>query len=227
MSLIYLSGFDTSNVEEIDYFVRINSLQKLHLENLQPTKVEYLNGFITNCIALTEIDFTGFNLPNLKSCSTFVGYCKNLETLDLGSLNPTKAYDLKYFLTQNTALKNITFTPGFSPGRDYPIYAQEAPADYTGLTFSENNKKYIAGSGGGRVRFNSMFNGCSALEEIDFANWSLTYDLSEDHSKLSVRYFELESLFRNCKSLVKIRNMDHLITPQLGIMDIQIHVRRL
>lgn len=48
MSLIYLSGFDTSNVEEMDYFVRINSLQKLHLENLQPTKVEYLNGFITN-----------------------------------------------------------------------------------------------------------------------------------------------------------------------------------
>ena len=43
-----LSGFDTSNVEEMDYFVRINSLQKLHLENLQPTKVEYLNGFITN-----------------------------------------------------------------------------------------------------------------------------------------------------------------------------------
>ena len=48
MSLIYLSGFDTSNVEEMDYFVRINSLQKLHLETMQQTQVEYLNGIITN-----------------------------------------------------------------------------------------------------------------------------------------------------------------------------------
>ncbi len=213
-----LSHFDTSKVEDIDNFIRLNSLSSLNLSGFDLSGVEYMVNFVNYCNMLTDINLENVDVSKIKYINCFVTNCNALETLDLSYINPTSVYDLQNFIYQNTALKSVTFAPGFSPGRDYPFAedAQEAPAGYTGLTTTSGDKTIIAGSGGARVRITSMFSGCTSLEEIDLANWDLYYELAENHNSLALvtRYFELAGMFKNCKSLVRIKNTDKLFVEE-------------
>ena len=210
------SHFDTSKVEQIDYFVRLNSLQRLNLSGFDLKNVKYMTSFIINSDKLTDINFTGFDMSKVKSVVTFVSSCGALETVDISSINPISAHDLRNFFSQCKSLKNITFAEGFSPGRAFPTDPEEAPADYEGLTYTSSGKTYIAGSGLSRVRLTAMFNGCESLEEIDFANWDLSVTTGDTLSK---RYYEMPSFFRNCKSLTRIKNIDHLIIKENSARD--------
>lgn len=203
------SHFDTSNVEEIDNFIRINSLKTLNLSDFNLNKVKWMQSFVTYCGWLTDIDLTGFDLSEVNLINSFITNCKALESLDLDSVNPTSAHDAMNFFVNDSALKSIKFPEGFSPGRDFPTTPTEAPAGYDGLTYTSSGKTYIAGSGLSRVRLNSMFSGCSSLEEIDFADWDTFYTTSDN--AMSARNYEMASLFKGCKSLARIKNIDHLI----------------
>lgn len=207
-----LSHFDTSNVEEIDNFIRLNSLQSLNLTGFNLVKVKWMANFITYSSSLTDINFTNFDLSNVNLVNGFITNCKALESVDLASINPVHAHDFINIFTNDTALKQIVFVEGFSPGRDFPTAPTEAPAGYDGLTYTSGGKTYIAGSGLSRVRLNAMFNGCSSLEEIDFSNWELHYTQRENG--LSERNYEIYSMFRGCKSLSKIKAIDHLIIEE-------------
>ena len=210
------SHFNTSNVEQIDSFVRLNSLQRLNLSGFDLKNVKYMTNFIVNSNKLTDIDFTDFDMSEVKSVVTFVSSCGALETVDISSINPTSAHDLRNFFSQCKSLKNVTFAEGFSPGKRFPTDPVEAPDGYEGLTYTSSGKTYIAGSGLSRVRLTAMFNGCESLEKIDFANWDLHVTKGDSISK---RYYEMPSFFRNCKSLTKIKNIDHLIIEENSARD--------
>lgn len=206
------SHCDTSNVEEIDNFIRINSLKSLNLSGLDLTKVKWLVNFITYSSWLTNINFTGFDISKVNLISGFITNCKALESVDISSINPTYAHDVINFFYNDTALKNVKFASHFSPGRDFPTTATEAPAGYDGLTYTSGGITYIAGSGLSRVRINAMFSGCSSIEEIDLSDWDLFYTTADN--ALSARNYEMSNFFNGCKSLTKIKNIDHLIIEE-------------
>ncbi len=208
-----LSHFDTSSVEQIDNFIRLNSLIRLNVSGFNLQNVKYMTGFIALSENLTDINFTDFDVSKVNQITSFIRECGALESVDLGSFNPTSVYDFTQLFRECRALKNITFPEGFSPGRDYPVAATEAPAGYDGLTFTSGGKTYIAGSGGNRVRLGNLFQNCEALEEIDFANWDLYFSDPVDNA-MSSRYYEVPSMFAGCKSLRTIKNMDHLIIEE-------------
>ena len=59
-----------------------------------------------------------------------------------------------------------------------------------------------------------MFYNCTSLEEIDFGNWDLHHVEAELHNSLFKRYYEMGSFFKDCKSLVSIKNLDHLFIDE-------------
>lgn len=211
------SHFDTSKVEEMDNFIRLNSLQTLNLSNFNLKSVKWMTNLITYCGRLTSINFNGFDISKVKLVYGFITNCKVLESVDVSSINPTSAHDFRCFFTNDAALKHVTFAQNFSPGRDYPTAATEVTSDadipegYEGLTYQSSGKTYVAGTGGARVRLTSMFSGCTSLEEIDFADWNLYVTTGK---VLSKRYYEIPALFKDCKNLTKIKNIDHLIIEE-------------
>lgn len=177
LTLLDLSHFDISKVEEIDYFVKIISLQSLNISGFKFSSVRYLTTFISYCYSLTSLDMTGIDVSELRYLNCFIMSCTSLETINLDTFNPVHCWDMTSLFCYCSSLKNITFCEHFSPGELYPLLSEPEKGDVapegfpSALTKTVDGTTYVLGSYGKRVRISSWFNGCTALEEIDFANW--------------------------------------------------------
>ncbi len=182
-----LSHFDTSKVQEIDYFIKTNVLTDVNLSGFNLNKVVYLQRFIYDSSRLTNINLTNVDISKTKSISYFISNCTGLETLDVSSINPESAFDFIYAFQGDTSLKSITFG-AFTPGKDSKVKAL--------------------------VRLNAMFNNCRSLTSIDFGTFDMpakrTYYNSNGAETTSDARYEYANFFMNCKSLTTILNFDKL-----------------
>lgn len=209
------STFETGNVEDMDYFVRLNSLKTLNLSNFDFKKVGYLSNFITYCYWLTDINLTGIDISKSRSIYGFITNCNAIESIDMSYFNPWGAHEVRNLFLNDSALKNVTFAENFSPGKDFPSLGEEVASTYTGDKYKKNNKYYKIESGYPRVRLSAMFQGCTSLEEVDFGNWDLYTDSTS--SALTTRYYEYPSFFKGCKNLRIIKNIDKLFIEENNV----------
>lgn len=224
-----LHTFDTSNVERIDYFIySSNKLEEVDVSGFDLRKVKSLTDFIHggwkssqgewNMGKLSKVNLSGVDISEIRKIDRLVTYTKDLEELDISDLNPQSAYVLNNLFLNNRGLKKLKFGT-FEVGKKlHP--SGLAPGGYM---YDINHDDYLSGSSTNditTITFNGMFEGCIALEEVDFENFSFDFDIDtqieykdkKDSDKLKTTYLgaQFYRMFANCENLTSIKHIGNL-----------------
>ena len=192
-----LSFLNTSKVTSASTFINSTALEELDVHGLDLSgitgdlsyfiKAGYEDKGVITTGNLKKVNVTGINLSKAYSVQYFLTYTKYLEEIDLTGINLEQVSRLDNFIRTNLGLKTVKFGQlklGAKAG-DNPNYEKK----------NEYNTLYLS----------YFFKECSALEEVDFGNWEI--DLQSPLT--SIQYAEM---FRYCKNLTTIKNIDHLFT---------------
>ena len=115
---IDLSGFDTSNVTNMNYmFQSCNVLETVDLSNFDTSKVTNMRSMFYMCRNLKKLDISNFDTSKATDFSYFFGSCSNLTTVN-GILDLTSCkYFSNVFVNCNIKglhLKNVPRSLDFS-----------------------------------------------------------------------------------------------------------------
>ena len=86
-----LSGFNTSNVTNMEYMFRnCSSLTSIDLKNFNTSKVTNMSYMFYECSSLINLDLSGFNTSSVTTMNDMFSWCSSLTSLDLSSFNTSK-----------------------------------------------------------------------------------------------------------------------------------------
>lgn len=237
-----LDKIDTSICKDMRYaFYSVGSVKKLDLHTFDTSNVQYIDYFIYSSNALEEVDVSGFDLRNVQTLNTFIkgGYYSDTNGYGISKLNKvnfsgmdiSKIREIKYFLTYTKDLEEITFDLNPRNAKDF-LYAFLNNRGLKKFTFGSEGHLvqpgvdyHVTSSGERLVRFNNMFEGCIALEEVDFeyldlpdykntasTEYTATDYIVPDQTDLlsNSRYYEYASMFKDCKSLTDLKHIENL-----------------
>lgn len=110
-----LSDFDTSNVTYMsNMFNGCSALASLNLSSFDTSNVTSMNYMFNGCSALTSLDLSGFDTSNVTNMYNMFNYCIRLISLDLSSFNTSKLTNPNNVFSQNYDLRIIDISPNMS-----------------------------------------------------------------------------------------------------------------
>ena len=80
---IDLSGWDTSNVENMDNMFYGCAIKSLDLSGWDTSNVKHMSMMFMNCFSLESLDLSGWNASNADYMNWMFGFCENLKSLNL------------------------------------------------------------------------------------------------------------------------------------------------
>lgn len=238
-----LEKIDTSICTDMRYaFYNLKTVKKLDLHTFDTSNVEKIDYFIYSTDELEEVDVSGFDLSKVKTLTTFIkgGYyndktnkyvLSHLNKVNFSGMDISKIEEIKYFLTYTEDLEEITFdlNPRNASGFLYAFMNNRGLKKFTfgseGHLVQPGIDYHVASDGNRLVRLNNMFDGCIALEEVDFEyldlpdykNTASTEYTATDYivpGQTDVlghsRHYEYASMFKGCKSLTDLKHIENL-----------------
>ena len=238
-----LEKIDTSICTDMRYaFYNLRQkVKKLDLHTFDTSNVQKIDNFIYSYGELEEVDVSGFDLSKVKSLTTFIkgGYYTEKDGYVLSKLNKvnfsgmdiSKIEEIKYFLTYTKDLEEITFDLNPRNAKGF-LYAFQHNRGLKKFTFGSEGHlvqpgvdRLVTSDGERLVKLNNMFEGCTALEEVDFEYLDLPdykntasteYDANDyivpkqtDVFSYS-RTYEYAMMFKDCKSLTDLKHIENL-----------------
>ena len=190
LNYIDLSGFDTSQVENMSYmFNECFYLQEIDLNNLKVENIKNMSFMFNKCNSLKKIEFPeSFKTKSLETMESMFNNCQNLSEIIFPITFITdKVINMNHLFDQCYSLKKLNL-----------------------LYFNTQNVKDMG----------YMFNECNNLEEIimdptkfktnNASNMSHLFNGCNSLSKLNLTSFNLKNvkhasyMFSNCKKLKEI-----------------------
>lgn len=172
-----------------------NYLTAVDLSNLDTSNYTSMNSMFKDCTALKSIDVSGFNTSKVTDMGGMFKDCKLLTSLDVSSFNTSKVNSYNSFANmfygcsslKALDLSNFDFSNTYA-GQYTGMYAllQNCNSLET-ITFPSTVTFNNSG-----VSFNTMFNGCSSLTNLDLSGWDTS----------NVKY--MTDMFRECSSLTTL-----------------------
>ena len=145
-----ISHFDTSEVTNMDLmFNDCSSLTSLDLSNFDTSKVRSMKQMFSGCSNLASLNLSGFNTSNVTSMSRMFSDCSGLTNLDLSNFDTSKVTDMKRMFSNCLGLTSL----------DLSSFTNQISVDHSIIT-----------------KTNSMFYGCSKLEELHLEKWNFEGD---------------------------------------------------
>lgn len=187
---IDMSGFDSSNVTDMESMFQGTRVTELDLSMLDTSKVTTMNSMFKYSEKLTSLNLSGWDTRNVETLDFFVGGCKKLTSLDVSHFNtskvtgmqsafgwtPIETLDLSGWDTSNVTtmwcmfigcnwLKSIDFS-GWDTTKvtDFDCFIS-ASGDHTPELESVDMRSFNTPS---VINFNYMFGARTTLKEIKF-----------------------------------------------------------
>ena len=193
LTKIDLSGWDTSNVTDMNYmFSGCSSLTSLDVSNFNTGKVTDMSSMFQYCSLLTSLDVSNFNTGNVTDIGHMFDGCSSLTSLDVSSFNTSKVNSyssFSYMFSGCSSLKTLDLS-NFDFSNTYAT-------PYNGLVGLFNECKSLEtitfpstvtfnNSG---VSFSDMFKSCTSLTSLDLSGFNTT----------NVQY--MKDMFNSCSKL--------------------------
>ena len=91
-----LSNFDTSNVTDMSYmFNRCESLTSLDLSNFDTSNINYMINMFSGCSSLTSLNISNFDLGNVIDMAGMFKGCKSLKSIYMTNCNEDTVEKIK------------------------------------------------------------------------------------------------------------------------------------
>ncbi|MDE8703502.1 BspA family leucine-rich repeat surface protein [Adlercreutzia equolifaciens] len=105
---IKVSGFDTSNVEDMGgMFDGCRELRSVNLSGLDTGNVADMSYMFSGCEKLRSVKLSGLDTGNVTDMSYMFEYCENLREIDLSGLDTHKVKDMSSMFSGCDSLLNI------------------------------------------------------------------------------------------------------------------------
>ena len=168
LSALDLSGFDTSNVTDMDsMFFSARFLVNLDLSGFDVGNVTDFTSFVSRCLKLESVTFGEFNSKSARTMRYMFNQCAKLTTLDLSGFDTSSLEDMGYMFKQMTSLESINLT-GFNTEKVTDMDNLFANCTkLTSLDLSSFNTENVN-------EMRSMFNSCEKLTSLDLKNFNVT-----------------------------------------------------
>ena len=170
-----VSTFDTSNVTNMDrMFMGMQNLTAINVNGFNTAKVTSMTSMFGGDSALAAIDLASFNTAKVTDMSYMFSDCRSLASLDLTSFNTKNVMTMVQMFENCSGLTSLDVTSfktnpeGIYNGM-FKGCASLETLDVSSLDFS--GEMQFNGGYTGRFYVQSMFEGMTALKELDLSNW--------------------------------------------------------
>ncbi|MCD7752497.1 MAG: BspA family leucine-rich repeat surface protein [Lachnospiraceae bacterium] len=176
--LVYLdiSGFDTSNVENMSWMFAGCSLTELDVSHFDTSKVTSMQNMFYN-LGVSELDVSGFDTGNVTDMSRMFGCCFNLTELDVSGFDTGNVTDMSGMFDNCYNLSELDvshFDTGNVKNMQSMFFECENLVDLDVSGFNTSNCTNMAG----------MFSGCANLS-VDVSG----FDFSLIDSSVLEQYY--------------------------------------
>ena len=182
-----LSGFNTSNVTNMEYMFRnCSSLTSLDLSGFNTSNVTNMRSMFMNCSSLTSLALSSFNTSKVTDMSYMFRKCSSLTSLDLSGFNTLNVTNMEFMFSFCISLTSLDVS-GFNTSKVTEIYQMfRECSSLTSLDLSSFNTSKVT------MMYN-MFYGCSSLTSLDLSSFNTS------------NVTDMTSIFVGCTS---INNLD-------------------
>ena len=178
-----LSGFNTSNVTNMEYMFRnCLSLTSLNLSSFNTSNVTNMSWMFCGCSSLTSIDLKNFNTSNVTIMNRMFSDCSSLASLDLNGFNTSKLTNMSFMFYYCSSLTSLDLSVFNTSNVTNMKYMFRNCSSLTSLNLSSFNTSNV-------TDMSWMFDTCSSLTSLDLSSFNT--------SKLTNMSF----MFYNCKKL--------------------------
>ena len=161
-----LSGFNTSNVTNMEYMFRnCSSLTSIELKNFNTSKVTNMSYMFYECSSLINLDLSGFNTSSVTTMNDMFMLCESLMSLDLNGFNTSKVTNMKSMFYECSSLISLDLS-GFNTSSVTTMNDMFSwCSTLTSLDLSSFNTSKVTAMAG-------MFEGCSSLTSLDISSFN-------------------------------------------------------
>ncbi len=205
-----LSGFNTSNVTDMNCMFYGTDLQSLELSGFDTSNVTDMNGMFGWCTSLSSLDLSWFDTSTVTNMKNMFDYCISLSTLDLSGFDTSKVTDMSYMFSECKSLSPLDLS-GFDTSNVTNMSSMFAACEsLSTLDLSGFNTSKV-------TDMNGMF-ACSALQSLNLSGFDTSnvtdmsgmFHLCISLSSLDLSGFDTSSvtnmynMFDNCHSLTSL-----------------------
>lgn len=189
-NLTSIEGIENLNTSKVEYmnemFDQCSNLETLDLSHFNTEKVENMSKMFNGCTKLHDLNISSFNTENVKYMNEMFYGCSSLDTLDLS-----------HFITENVLYTGLYYM--------FNGCSSLSSLDVSNFTTDKP-----------RMQLDGLFQGCSSLQTLDLSSFSTggassVTDMFDGCSALRTIYvsdhFKIpysvksSNMFRNCLSL--------------------------
>ena len=102
-----LSGWNTSNVTDMNYMFSHCSFKSLDLSHFDTSNVTDMHAMFRSCKSLTTLDLSGWDVSNVTDMLSMFNSCSSLNTLDLSGWNTNSVTDMSHMFEDCTNLTSL------------------------------------------------------------------------------------------------------------------------
>lgn len=188
-NLTSIEGIENLNTSKVEYmnemFDQCSNLETLDLSHFNTEKVENMSKMFNGCTKLHDLNISSFNTENVKYMNEMFYGCSSLDTLDLS-----------HFITENVLYTGLYYM--------FNGCSSLSSLDVSNFTTDKP-----------RMQLDGLFKGCSSLQTLDLSSFSTggassVTDMFDGCSALRTIYVSdlfkfngvsSSNMFRNCENL--------------------------
>lgn len=174
-NLTSIEGIENLNTSKVEYmnemFDQCSNLETLDLSHFNTEKVENMSKMFNGCTKLHDLNISSFNTENVKYMNEMFYGCSSLDTLDLS-----------HFITENVLYTGLYYM--------FNGCSSLSSLDVSNFTTDKP-----------RMQLDGLFQGCSSLQTLDLSSFSTGGANS------------VTDMFDGCSALRTIYVSDHFIIP--------------
>ena len=147
------------------YFYKFNKTGMHNIKYYFTNNLTRLNDLFSNCIYITNLDFTNYNSANLISMNSMFYGCKSLKNINFNSFNTSNVLDMGYLFSGCQMLNQINLS-NFNTEKVIDMSNMFSGCIYlTELDLSKFNTQNV-------VDMSWMFYNCSKLNYLNLSNFN-------------------------------------------------------
>lgn len=213
-----LSSFNTSKVEHMDSMFQHCGVDTLDLRSFDTSNVKTMDRMFDNMNNITKIDTSSFNTGNVETMVSMFRGCTELESLELNNFDMRKVTDIPNMFEGCYKLSRLEIDTWDTPELICCDFVFAYSVNIITLDIHNMDFRKV-------VTANSMFRGCTYLENIKFPDSDkMSFESAKSLSSMFndcawIRRIDLtglvgsnvnciENMFNRCRSLKEINMQD-------------------
>ncbi len=179
-----VSGFDTSNVADMDYmFSGCSSLASLDVSGFDTSNVTHMGGMFDGCSSLTNLDVSKFDTSNVTYMCGMFRICSSLTNLDVSGFDTSNVKYMDMMFNDCNSLTNLDVS-GFDTNNVTNMTMMfDDCNNLQSIDVSSFDTRNVTHMGG-------MFWGCSNLTNLDVSDFD-----TSNVTNMGGMFWECSSLF--------------------------------